>query len=184
MQEDALLRRQPGRLNYATTGNGSAMHLGGESFKAVTATSMTHIPYRGSAPAVAAVMVGEVDLAIVDLTSVVGRDDGNRFKTIALQRKDRSALAPSLPTLAEAGLAGFDVNGWFGLFMPARTDAAIIQRVNTEITALLGAEDTKECFKGFGIEAMPTSPAQLGEFMATELRNFGAVIRRAGIRAE
>lgn len=184
MQEDALLRRQPGRLNYATTGNGSAMHLGGESFKAVTATSMTHIPYRGSAPAVAAVMVGEVDLAIVDLTSVVGRADGNRFKTIALLRKDRSALAPSLPTLAEAGLAGFDVNGWSGLFMPARTDAAIIQRVNTEITALLGAEDTKECFKGFGIEAMPTSPAQLGEFMATELRNFGAVIRRAGIRAE
>jgi tripartite-type tricarboxylate transporter receptor subunit TctC len=179
-----LLRRQPGRLNYATTGNGSAMHLGGESFKAVTETSMTHIPYRGSAPAVAAVMAGEVDLAIVDLTSVVGRADGNRFKTIALLGKDRSALAPSVPTLAEAGLAGFDVNGWFGLFMPARTDAAIIQRLNAEITALLGAEDTRERFKGFGIEAMPTSPAQLGEFMATELRNFGAVIRRAGIRAE
>jgi tripartite-type tricarboxylate transporter receptor subunit TctC len=178
------LRRQPGKQSYATTGNGSAMHLGGESFKAATDTGMVHIPYRGSAPAVAAVMAGEVELAIVDLTSIVGRTDPARIKTIALLGKDRSALAPQIPTLAEAGLAGFDVNGWFGLFVPARTDAAVVQRLNAEITALLSSEDTKERFKGFGIEAMPTSAAQLGEFMATELRNFGAIIKRAGIRAE
>lgn len=179
-----LLKRQPGRFSYATTGNGSAMHLGGESFKAVTETFIVHIPYRGSAPAVSAVMSGEVELAVVDLTSVIGRADSARFRSLALLGKDRSSLAPSLPTLAESGLTGFDVSGWFGLFVPARTEVAVIQRLNAEITRLLGTEEMRERFKGVGIEPMPTSSAQLGEFLRNELSSFGAVIKRAGIRSD
>lgn len=179
-----LLKRQPGRLSYATTGNGSAMHLGGESFKAATETFIVHIPYRGSAPAVSAVMAGEVELAVVDLTSVIGRSDASRFRSLALLGKDRSSLAPSLPTLSESGIAGFDVSGWFGLFVPAKTDASTVARLNGEITRLLQTDEIRERFKAVGIEPMPTTPAQLGDFMRTELRNFGEVIKRAGIRAE
>lgn len=179
-----LLKRQPGRFSYATTGNGSAMHLGGESFKAATETFIVHIPYRGSAPAVSAVMSGEVELAVVDLTSVIGRTDTSRFRSLALLGKDRSSLAPSLPTLFESGLAGFDVSGWFGLFVPAKTDAGIVGRLNSEITRLLQTDEMRERFKGVGIEPMPTTPTQLGDFLRTELRNFGEVIRRAAIRAD
>jgi tripartite-type tricarboxylate transporter receptor subunit TctC len=178
-----LLRRQPGRFSYATTGNGSAMHLGGESFKSDTGTYIVHIPYRGSAPAVSAVMSGEVELGIVDLTSVIGRTDASRFKTLALLGKDRSSLAPSVPTLSESGVPGFDVSGWFGLFAPAKTDAAVVQRLNAEITSLLRSDEMKERFKQIGVEAMPTSPQQLGEFLRAESRNFAAVIRRARIQA-
>jgi tripartite-type tricarboxylate transporter receptor subunit TctC len=183
----ALLRSQPGRYSYATTGNGSAMHLGGESFKALTDTFVVHIPYRGSAPAVAAVMSGEVQLAVVDLTSVLGRTEGARIKTLALLGKQRSTLAPSVATLAEATqgrLKDFDVNGWFGLFAPARTPAAVVQRLNTELTALLRADDLRERFKGFGIEPMPTSPQELGQFLRTELGNYGGIVKRAGIKPE
>jgi tripartite-type tricarboxylate transporter receptor subunit TctC len=182
-----LLRSQPGRFSYATTGNGSAMHLGGESFKALTETFVVHIPYRGSAPAVGAVMAGEVQLAVVDLTSVLGRTDSSRIKTLALLGKERSSLAPSLPTLAEATqgrLKDFDVSGWFGLFAPARTPAPVVQRLNSEITTLLRADDLRERFKGFGIEPMPTSPQELGQFMRTELANYAGIIKRASIKME
>jgi tripartite-type tricarboxylate transporter receptor subunit TctC len=182
-----LLRREPGRYSYATTGNGSAMHLGGESFKALTETFIVHIPYRGSAPAVGAVMSGEVQLAVVDLTSVLGRTDGARIKTLALLGKERSALAPAVPTLAESGVArlkAFDVSGWFGLFAPARTPAPVVQRLSSEINALLRADDLRERFKGFGIEPMPTTPQDLGQFLRTELGNFAGIIKRANIKAE
>ncbi len=183
----ALLRREPGRYSYATTGNGSAMHLAGESFKALTDTFVVHIPYRGSAPAVAAVMSGEVQLAVVDLTSVLGRSDGERIKTLTLLGKQRSALAPAIPTLAETAdprLKAFDVSGWFGLFAPARTPAPVVQRLNSELKTLLRADDLRERFKGFGIEPMPTSPPELGQFLRTELGNFAGIVQRANIKAE
>ena len=183
----ALLRKQPGRYSYATTGNGSAMHLGGESFKALTDTFVVHIPYRGSAPAVAAVMSGEVQLAVVDLTSVLGRTEGARIKTLALLGKQRSSLAPNVPTLAEsaqASLKDFDISGWFGLFAPARTPAAVVQRLNSELTTLLRADDLRDRFKIFGIEPMPTSPQELGQFLRAELGNYAGIVKRAGIKAD
>lgn len=183
----ALLRREPGRFSYATTGNGSAMHLAGESFKALTDTFVVHIPYRGSSPAVSAVMSGEVQLAVVDLTSVLGRTDGARIKLLAQFGKERSSLAPNLPTVAETGnarLKDFDISGWFGLFAPARTPAPVVQRLNSEVTALLRADDLRERFKGFGIEPMPTSPQDLGQFMRAELSTFAGIIKRANIKME
>ena len=183
----ALLKSQPGRFSYATTGNGSAMHLGGESLKALTETFIVHIPYRGSAPAVTAVMAGEVQLGVVDLTSVIGRTEGTRMKALALLSKERSTLAPKLPTLAESGLAGlrdFDVSGWFGLFAPARTPPAVLQRLNTEISALLRTDDLRERFKAVGIEPMPGTQQELGQMVRSELANYAVVIKRANIKAD
>lgn len=179
-----LVRSQPGKFSYATTGNGSAMHLAGESFKALTESFIVHIPYRGSAPAVAATMSGEVELAIVDLTSVLGRTDAGRFRTLALLGKDRSSLAPELPTLAEAGLKDMDVSGWFGLFGPKSMSASVTRRLNAEITAELKADDLKARFKSVGIEPMPTTPEALSGFMNREFSSFREVIRRADIRLQ
>jgi tripartite-type tricarboxylate transporter receptor subunit TctC len=179
-----LIKSQPGRFSYATTGNGSAMHLAGESFKALTESFIVHIPYRGSAPAVAAVMGGEVEFGIVDLTSVVGRADSGRFRTVALMGKDRSSLAPAVPTLAEAGVKEMDVSGWFGLFGPPSMPAAVVRRLNAEVTAQLQMEDLKDRFKAVGIESMPTTPEALAAFMKREHTGFGEVIRRADIRTE
>lgn len=179
-----LIKSQPGRFSYATTGNGSAMHLAGESLKALTESFIVHIPYRGSAPAVAAVMGGEIELGIVDLTSVVGRVDSGRFRTVALMGRERSSLAPSIPTLAEAGVKDMDVSGWFGLFGPAGMPASVVRRLNAEVVAQLQMADLKDRFKAVGIESMPTTPEALATFMKREHTSFGEVIRRADIRVQ
>jgi tripartite-type tricarboxylate transporter receptor subunit TctC len=181
----ALAKREPGRLSYATTGNGSAMHLGGETFKAITDTFVVHIPYRGSGPAVTAVMGGEVQLAVVDLTSVMGRAEaGSRVRMLATLGRERTSLAPQLPTLNESGVNGLDVSGWFGLFAPARTPAPIVERLNSEIATMLRSDDVRERFKGFGIEPMPTTSAGLAQHLRTELTGYATVVKRAGIKAD
>ncbi len=177
-------RRNPGRLTYATGGNGTAMHIGGEMFKSMSGSFIVHIPYRGSGPAAMATMAGETSLAVVDLTSVRGQRDNPRLKMLALLSRERSTLAPELPTLHESGLTGYDVSGWFGLFAPAGTPAPVVQRLNTEITALLRNQEVNERFKAMGMEPMPTDATRLAEMMRTELTAYKAVIQRADIKLE
>lgn len=177
-------RRHPGRLSYATGGNGTAMHIGGEMFKAMSNSFIVHIPYRGSGPAAMAAMAGEVQLAVVDFASVIGQRDNPRIRLLATLGKERSSLLPQLPTLHESGLTDFDVSGWFGLFAPARTPQPIAQRLNAEITALLRTAEFGERFKNLGMEPQPTTPEQLQALMRTELAAYGAVIKRAGIKLE
>ena len=176
-----LARRNPGKLNYATGGNGTAMHIGGEMLKSLSKTFIVHIPYRGSGPATLATMAGETSLAVVDLTSVRGHRDNPRLRILAMLSRDRSALAPDLPTLHESGLTGYDVSGWFGLFAPANTPAAIVQRLNGEILALLRTKELVDGFQNLGMEPLPTTPAELSRLMREETAAFGAVIKRAGI---
>lgn len=177
-------RRSPGRLSYATGGNGTAMHIGGEMFKAMSNSFIVHIPYRGSGPAAMAAMSGEVQLAVVDFASVIGQRENPRIRLLATLGKERSTLLPQLPTLHESGLAGFDVSGWFGLFAPARTPPAIVQRLNTEITTLLRTAEFGERFKNLGMEPQPTTPEQLQALMRSELAAYGQVIKRAGIKVD
>jgi tripartite-type tricarboxylate transporter receptor subunit TctC len=177
-------RRNPGRLTYASAGNGTAMHIGGEMFKSMTDSFVVHIPYRGSGPAAMATMAGETSLAVVDLTSVRGQRENPRLKMLAMLSRERSTLAPDLPTLHEVGLSGFDVSGWFGLYAPAATPAAVVQRLNTEITALLRDPGIVDRFKTMGMEAMPTTSDQLASLMRSEITAYKAVIQRAGIKAE
>lgn len=179
-----LARRSPGKLNYATGGNGTAMHIGGEMLKAMSQTFIVHIPYRGSGPAAMATMAGETALAVVDLTSVRGQRENPRMRMLAMLSRDRSALAPELPTLHEAGLTGYDVSGWFGLFAAAGTPASIVQRLNAEIVALLRSPDFAEAFHNLGLEPLPTTAADLSRLMRNETSAFGAVIKRAGIKLD
>lgn len=183
-QAIAAARRAPGRLSYATGGNGTAMHIGGEMFKAMSNSFIVHIPYRGSGPAAMAAMSGEVQLAVVDFASVIGQRDNPRIRLLATLGRERSTLLPQMPTLHESGLAGFDVAGWFGLFAPARTPQPVVQRLNAEITALLRTAEFAERFKSLGMEPQPTTPEQLQALVRGELAAYKQVIQRANIKAE
>lgn len=179
-----LARANPGKLTYATGGNGTAMHIGGEMLKSMSKTYIVHIPYRGSGPAAMAAMAGETSLAVVDLTSVRGQRENPRLRMLGVLSRDRSPLAPDLPTLNESGLSGFDVSGWFGLFAPARTPAPIVQRLNTEIVGLLRSPEFVDAFNKLGMETMATTPAELSQMMRSELAAYANVIKQAGIKLE
>ncbi|MCM2251334.1 MAG: tripartite tricarboxylate transporter substrate binding protein [Ramlibacter sp.] len=178
------VRGNPGKFSYATGGNGTAMHIGGEMFKAMSQSYIVHVPYRGSGPAAVAAMSGEVQMAVVDFASVIGQRDNPKLKLMATLGKERSTLLPDLPTLHESGLAGYDVTGWFGLFAPARTPLPIVSRLNTEIVALLRTPEFAERFRNLGMEPQPTTSDELRTLMRNEIAAYSAVIKRAGIKLE
>jgi len=179
-----LAKEQPGKLSVATGGNGTVMHVATELLKSVTGAAMVHVPYRGSLQAAMAAMTGETPLAVVDLTSVLGRLETGKIKVIGVMSKDRSPLMPSLPTLHEGGVKDFDVSGWFGVLAPAATPAAVIGKLNHDLSVLLRSDELKHDFKPIGLEPMPTSPEQLAELIKTDSARWAAVIKRAGLKGE
>lgn len=179
-----LAREQPGKLSVATGGNGTVMHLALELLQSVTGTSMIHVPYRGSLQAAMAAMAGETPLAVVDLTSALGRLDTGRIKVIGVMGKERTSLMPSLPTLHEGGVKDFDVSGWFSVLAPTATHASVVARMNAELTSLLRSKEIEQDFKPIGLEPMPTSPEQLAEQIKSESMRWAGVIQRAGIKGE
>jgi len=179
-----LAKERPGTLSVATGGNGTVMHLATELLQSVTGTSMVHVPYRGSLQAAMAAMTGETPLAVVDLTSVLGRLESGKIKVVGIMSKDRSPLVPDLPTLHEGGVTGFDVSGWFCVLAPAAMPPAVIEKFNHELSALLASDEMKRTFKPIGLEPMPTSPKQLAELIKIDSARWSAVIKRAGLKGE
>lgn len=175
-----LAKSQPGRLSYASGGNGTAMHLSGELLKSMGQARIVHIPYRGSGPALVAVMAGDTQLAIADVTTVGSHLKSGRVKVLGVLSKDRSALVPELPTLNETGLRGFESSGWFAILAPAATPAPIVQRLNAEITAVLRMPEVRERFAAAGLEPLPSSPEELSALMKSETQKWGRVIKESG----
>ena len=173
-------RSQPGKFSYASGGNGTAMHLSGELLKSMGQARIVHIPYRGSGPALMAVMSGETQLAIADLATVAGQLKSGRVKVLGVLGKERSALVPQFPTLSESGLGGFESSGWFAVLAPAATPASIVQRLNAEITAVLRSAEVRERFAAAGLEPLASTPQELAEFMKSETVKWGNVIRESG----
>lgn len=180
----ALAKAQAGQLSYASGGNGTAMHLSAELFKSMTQTFIVHIPYRGSAPAVLAVMGGETQLAVADIASVQPQLKSGRMKVIGIMSRQRSPLAPELPTLAESGLPGFESSGWFAILAPAGTPAPIVSRLNAELVAVLKSPDLKERFASAGLEPLSSSPEELAQLMKTETVKWAKVIRESGAKVD
>lgn len=176
----ALAKAKPGRISYASGGNGTAMHLTGELIKSMSGAFMVHIPYRGTGPAVLATMGGETDLAIADLASARQQARGGRIRILGVTSRERSALAPELPTLAESGLPGFEANGWFAVLAPAGTPAAVVQRLSAELNAVLRQPELRQLFAAAGLEPLPGTPAELSVLMARETEKWARVIKRAG----
>lgn len=180
----ALAKSRPGQLNYASSGNGSIQHIAGELFKQLTGTFITHIPYRGSGPAVQDLMAGQVDIFITTPAGVVSQIQGGRLKGIAVTSRQRLGSLPQVPTAAESGLSGYELDSWFALYAPAGTPADVVRQLNAEITRILASPEVRKKADDSGTTVETMSPAELGEFTRKELDHWGRVIRNARITLE
>jgi tripartite-type tricarboxylate transporter receptor subunit TctC len=175
---------KPGKVNYASSGNGSSPHLSMELLKAMTRTSMVHIPFKGSAPAVTALLAGQVDIAFDNVPNVINHVRAGKLKALAVTTASRSALAPEVPTIAEGGVPGYDVSVWFGVLAPAGTPRQAIERLNSEITKLLNTAEVKERFAKQGVDVRTSTPEQFGAFVKQEVARWAKVIREAEIKPD
>ena len=177
-------RERPGKVNYASSGNGSSPHLSMELLKMMTRTYMVHIPYRGSAPAVTDLLAGQVDIAFDNTPNVLQHVRAGKLKALAVTTAKRDPLATDVPSLAEAGVPGYDVSAWFGVLAPAGTPREIVQRLNAEIRKVIEAPEVRERWAKTGVQVQSGSPEQFAEFLKSEVARWAGVVRDAGIRPD
>jgi len=180
----AHARRNPGRLNYASGGNGSAGHLAGELFKATARVSMVHIPYAGAAPAQLGLMSGQTDLMFDNLASAAPQIRAGRLKGFAVTTAAPSSFFPELPTIAASGLPGFDISTWFGVFAPAGTPAAIVERLHAEIARALAQPDIRERLARLGADPAALPPAEFAAFVRSEQEKYARIVKASGARVD
>ena len=177
-------RSHPDKLSYASQGNGSLSHIGTEMFKLQTKTSMLHIPYRGSGPAVLDVLSGQVQVFITTPPSVMGHIKAGKLKGLAVAGKTRHPGLPSVPTATEAGLKGFELEAWVGIFAPAGTPTDIVTKLSGQIKAALDMPETKARADTAGIELRYLAPAALEALVKSDTDFWGKTIQAAGIKAD
>jgi tripartite-type tricarboxylate transporter receptor subunit TctC len=177
-------RRNPGKVNYGSSGNGTSVHLAMELFKSMTKTYMLHIPYKGSAPVVTDLIAGQVDVMFDNMPNVIGHVRAGKMKALAVTTAQRSPQAPEIPTVAEAGVPGYEQTAWFGVLAPAGTPREIVLKLHGEITKLLNTAEVKERFAKQGVEVRTTTPEEFGAFIKSEVARWAKVIKEAGIKAD
>jgi tripartite-type tricarboxylate transporter receptor subunit TctC len=184
----AYAKAHPGKLNYASGGNGSAGHLAGELFKSMAKVSMVHIPYAGASPAQLGLLSGQTDLMFDNLASASQNIRSGKLKALAVTTASRASQFPDLPTVSEAGradgLANFDINTWFGVLAPARTPAPVVARLNEEIRKALGAAEVRQRMVALGAEPSPTTPEAFGAMIKSELAKYAAVVKASGAKVD
>ncbi|EJL71997.1 Bug family tripartite tricarboxylate transporter substrate binding protein [Variovorax sp. Varisp85] len=180
----AYVKANPGKVNYASPGNGSPHHLAMEMFKVRTGTFITHIPYRGAAPAMADVMGGQVPCMFLDLASGLSIMQGNKVRVLAIGSGARSKLLPNVPTLAEVGVPNTEVFAFQGILGPAGLPAAVVNKLNGDLNKAFGTPTVQKRFDDFGMEAMPGTPAQFAALSRAESRRWGPIIKQAGIKLD
>ena len=178
-------RANPGKLSMASSGNGTSIHLAGELFKSMTGTFMTHIPYRGSGPALLDLIGGNVDVMFDNLPSSLPLIKGGKLKAFAVTSAQRSATMPDLPTIEEAGkLKGFDASSWFGLLAPAGTPPDIVSRIQQEVAKSLGTPAIKEKLLSQGAIPGGNTPAQFSDFINAEHKKWAQVVKVSGAKVD
>ena len=180
----ALAKSQPGKINYASAGNGSTHQFCGELLKSSAGIDLVHIPYKGSPPGVTAVMAGEVSLMFANLADIGGQIRGGKVKPLAVTALKRAELFPNVPTMVEAGVADFEITSWFGLLAPAATPAPIVARLNAEMIKVLAREDVRSTLGAQGLNVASSSPEQFSAHIKSEIARFTRIARTAGIKAE
>ena len=180
----ALAKSRPGKLNYASSGSGTPYHLAAELFKAMTDTNIVHIPHKASGEARASVLGGQVDMMFDSLPTTVQQIKAGKLKGLAITSTKRSPLLPNLPTVAEAGVPGYEADLWLGLVAPAGTPAAIINRLHDETVKILQSPEVQASFHQQGVEAAGTTPAQFGAFLKNEVERWGKVVKFSGAKVE
>ena len=179
----ALARAKPG-LTFSSSGNASPSHLAGELFKSLAGIELTHVPYKGGAPAVAAVLGGEVQMAIESPPPIVPQVKANKLRALAATRPTRSPLLPDVPTAAEAGLPGLEVGSWYGFLAPAGTPRPIIDKLHREMVNAMNTRELRERFASVGADTVANNPSEFGAFINAELKKWGSVVRKAGVKAD
>jgi tripartite-type tricarboxylate transporter receptor subunit TctC len=180
----ALAASRPGQLNFSSAATGATGHLAGELFQSLAGVRMTHIPYKGSSPAAIAVISGEVQLMFGNVLAVLPHMNAGKLKAIAVSSRERAKALPNLPTIAEAGVPGYEAMGWNGVFAPAGTPRPIVDKLNRDIVAVLNMPDVRERLESMSSNPVGGTPEQFGAYVRQEIDRWGKVIRATGVRNE
>jgi tripartite-type tricarboxylate transporter receptor subunit TctC len=180
----ALAKAHPGKLAYASGGVGGSAHLATELLRAVTQIDLVHVPYKGTGAAISDLIGGQVPLCLCTLPSVYQHAKNGRLRALAVTTAKRASSAPDIPTVAESGVAGYEVSQWYGLLAPAGTVAAIIERLNAEVGKALKHPETKSRLQTEGAEPVGGSPQEFGAFFKSEIAKWTRIVQQAGIRPE
>ena len=180
----ALAKARPRQLNFGSAGTGSGNHLAGEMFKVMAGINIVHVPYKGDAPAVTELVSGQIQMLFVGLAPVLAYIKAGRLRALAVTSLARSSLLPELPTVAEAGLSGFESNTWAGLFVPAGTRKPVVDKLHAEVARTLKLADVKEKLASLAFDAIGNSPQEFGQYFRSEIAKWARVIRQANVRVE
>ncbi|MDY6010904.1 MAG: tripartite tricarboxylate transporter substrate binding protein [Duodenibacillus sp.] len=180
----AYCRKNPDKLNYASGGNGSAGHMAGELLKSQARIKVVHVPYQGAAAAKLSVLSGQTDFMFDNLASATANIRDGKFVPLAVTTSTRAKALPDVPTMIESGVAGFDISTWYGLFVPAKTPAKTVNRLNRVITAALKSDKMKERLAKLGGESAPCSPAEFSKLIKLELAKYARIVKVSGARVD
>ena len=180
----AIARAQPGKLSYGSAGVGTASHLAGELFNSMARVNIAHIPYKGNVPAITDLLAGQTQMVFATMPTVLPHVKAGKLKGVAVLGLNRSAAAPEVPTLAESGLVGFEVNNWIGVFGPAGMPPAVTAKLNAGILEVMRSPDVRQRMLAEGARFTATTPGEFAAFVAAETAEWGKLIREVGIRAD
>jgi tripartite-type tricarboxylate transporter receptor subunit TctC len=180
----AYARANPGKLSFGSGSNGSAGHLAGELFKTEAGVDMVHIPYKGGAPALQALLAGDTQLMFDNLANSAAQLKAGKLKALAVTTAKRSSLMPELPTLSETGLPGFDIYTWWGFMAPAGTPKEIVAKWNAEVTRILNSPEMKAFFAQQGAEPAPDSPEQFAALISSEISKYAKIVKQSGAKVD
>jgi tripartite-type tricarboxylate transporter receptor subunit TctC len=180
----ALAKEKPGQLYYASAGVGSFQHLASALFKMQSGADIVHVPFKGGGPAMVDVIAGNTQIAIGSLIQILPQIKSGRLKALGVGSAKRVAVLPDVPTIAEAGVPGYEATNWWGILAPAGTPAAVVERLHKELAVIVASAETKRRFEAEGAEAVQMSSEEFGTFIAAETAKWAKVVKEAGIRAE
>ncbi len=180
----ALAKARPGQINFASSGSGTSIHMSAEMFKMLTGVDIVHIPYKGSGPALADLLGGQVSVMFDNLTSSIGHIRSGKLRALAITTATRYPALPDLPTMQEAGVAGYEASAWFGIVAPKATPMEIVNRLNSEVNKMLALPDVKEKLLQQGAIAAPGTPEQFGAFIQDEIAKWAKVVKASGAKVE
>jgi tripartite-type tricarboxylate transporter receptor subunit TctC len=180
----AFAKQNPGKMNYSSSGSGSTQHLSGEMLKVMAGIGITHVPYRGTAPSITALLSGEVEFSISNIPAALTYVQSNRLRALAITSAKRSALLPNLPTMAEAGVPKFETSTWYGLLAPAATPRDIVMKLNGAVNTIVKNPDFSKRLAQLGADPVAESPDFFAKFLQAEIERWAPVVKASGAKPE
>jgi tripartite-type tricarboxylate transporter receptor subunit TctC len=179
-----VLKANPNKLSFGSAGNGTSQHISGELFKIMTGTQMQHIPYKGSGPMIPDLLSGTIQLSFENITTAYPQVKAGKLKALAVTSSKRSFVAPEVPTMAEAGLAGYDISSWQAMYAPGGTPKEIVARLHAETSKILRAPENLKRLQDLGLEPGGMAPEELTALMRADIPRLGKVVRDSGAKVD